>query len=85
MKKKSLLDLKKFFLIFFAAALEAKEKCGRLHRDISINNIILVRKDGELRIGILIDWELSCRSDRPDGHRNYARSVSVLSFDFDAF
>lgn len=65
------------------AALEAEEKCGRLHRDISINNIVLVKKGGEVRIGILIDWELSCKSDRPGGPRNYVRSVSAKFLRFE--
>ena len=43
-----------------SAALEAFKLNNRLHRDISVGNIILVRKgNGEWREGILIDWEMS--------------------------
>ena len=42
--------------------IDAKEKYGRIHRDISVDNIILVRKKkGERRTGILVDWELSTK------------------------
>ena len=60
------------------AALEAFIKRGRLHRDISIGNIVLVRKNGEIRrIGFLIDWELSCSTGKNRSARDYARSVRV--------
>ena len=42
------------------AIIDAKKKCNRIHRDISMDNIILVRKEkGRDRKGILVDWELS--------------------------
>ncbi len=37
---------------------------SRLHRDISVGNIILVRDRGaDVRRGVLVDWETSCRVD----------------------
>jgi hypothetical protein len=43
-----------------SAILDAYRK-HRLHRDISIGNILLVRKEGHHeRSGVLIDWEYSC-------------------------
>ena len=45
---------------FLQAIIDAKKKCNRIHRDISMDNIILVRKEkGRDRKGILVDWELS--------------------------
>ena len=40
---------------------DAVAKASRLHRDISVGNILLVR-DGDLpwRRGYLIDWDASC-------------------------
>ena len=41
--------------------MDAYEKAGTLHRDVSLGNIILARlKEGAERVGYLIDWELSC-------------------------
>ena len=37
---------------------------SRLHRDISIGNILLVKeRDRDIRRGYLIDWECSCNVD----------------------
>ncbi len=37
---------------------------SRLHRDISVGNILLVREEGrDVRRGVLVDWETSCRVD----------------------
>lgn len=55
--------------------------CKRLHRDISLDNIILVKKRGKWRIGIVVDWELSNRIGRSGKARNYARSVSIAGPD----
>lgn len=51
---------------------EALEKCNRLHHDISVGNIILIReldKDGN-RIfrAELIDWELSSKASAMAEH-----------------
>ncbi|RDX40250.1 hypothetical protein OH76DRAFT_375968 [Lentinus brumalis] len=37
----------------------AWEKCGILHRDISVGNILLYYVDGPRRIGLLADWDLA--------------------------
>ena len=59
------------------AIIEALEKCGRLHRDISLDNIILIwNSEIGRRIGILIDWELSTEADDDGVARDYDRSVS---------
>ena len=59
------------------AAWEAFKRCERLHRDISINNIILVRRNNAWRIGFLVDWELSCKANSNAAPRGYNRSVGV--------
>ncbi|KAI0366917.1 hypothetical protein BV20DRAFT_1055249 [Pilatotrama ljubarskyi] len=52
----------------FHAMRDALEKDSRIHRDISLGNIILVReRAGERRRGYLIDWETSSRVDE-EGH-----------------
>ena len=36
-----------------------------LHRDLSLGNIILYKlPDRAIRVGYLIDWELSCKTDK---------------------
>ena len=58
------------------AIIDAKEKCKRVHRDISVDNIILVRKEkGEDRRGILVDWELSTELDSDGRVGDKDRSV----------
>ena len=55
----------------------AYEYNRRLHRDVSLDNIILVRnRDSGEREGRLVDWEFSTieKPDRPG--RDYFRSVS---------
>ncbi|KAI0330527.1 hypothetical protein GY45DRAFT_750263 [Cubamyces sp. BRFM 1775] len=48
----------------FRAMRDALEKDARIHRDISPNNIILVREEeGAARKGYLVDWESSSRVD----------------------
>ncbi|TFK89719.1 hypothetical protein K466DRAFT_597544 [Polyporus arcularius HHB13444] len=48
----------------FHAMKDALDKGSRLHRDISIGNIILVREpDRRIRRGYLVDWETSCEVD----------------------
>lgn len=55
------------------------ERINRLHRDISVGNIVLVRKgDGELRTGILIDWEKSSIADEYGSARDNDRGVSLI-------
>ncbi len=44
-----------------AAMSDARIKDYRLHRDISIGNVILVAESGrDVRRGYLIDWDASC-------------------------
>ena len=43
---------------------DALVKDSRIHRDISIGNIILVKEtDSPVRRGYLVDWETSCKVD----------------------
>ena len=60
------------------AAWEAFKKCRRLHRDISVNNIILVKKDNEWRDGILIDWEISTKAGESCKADDHERNVSGI-------
>lgn len=43
----------------------AAYKNGVLHRDISINNILLTRVNGSVK-GKLMDWDLSVKLERDD-------------------
>ncbi|KAH9946414.1 uncharacterized protein BXZ73DRAFT_37757 [Epithele typhae] len=44
------------------AADVVRTKESRLHRDVSVGNIVLVKEaDSEIRRGYLIDWEMSCK------------------------
>ncbi|GBE84773.1 hypothetical protein BKA93DRAFT_824938 [Sparassis latifolia] len=48
---------------------------SRLHRDISLSNIILVMDPmTRIRRGYLIDWELSCLINNTGGTRDYRRT-----------
>lgn len=68
-------------LMSSAAIIAAYEKCQRLHRDVSLDNIILYRsKKGERRRGVLIDWEFSVPVSREGKARDYHRSVSCFYF-----
>ncbi|EIW53531.1 uncharacterized protein TRAVEDRAFT_74821 [Trametes versicolor FP-101664 SS1] len=52
----------------FHAMRDALDKDSRLHRDLSVGNIILVKETGSTtRKGYLIDWEASSRIDS-EGH-----------------
>ncbi|KAH8115724.1 hypothetical protein DFH11DRAFT_1702549 [Phellopilus nigrolimitatus] len=68
----------------YEALIDAHEKCNRLHRDISLNNVILVR-DPETgrRRGILIDWEVSTVADNGTA-RDYNRSGTWAFMSADA-
>ncbi|KAH8115742.1 hypothetical protein DFH11DRAFT_1854205 [Phellopilus nigrolimitatus] len=59
----------------YEALIDAYIKCHMLHRDVSVNNVILVRDPvtGRRR-GILIDWELSTLADDNGQARDYHRS-----------
>ena len=59
--------------------LDANQLCQRLHRDISANNIILVRDPTTgVRRGVAIDWELSIKTAWPKV-ANYTISVSEVT------
>lgn len=59
---------------------DALEKDSRLHRDISVGNILLVKERGsETRRGYLIDWEASSRVDGDGRSLCPYRMVSTLS------
>ncbi|KAH8115731.1 hypothetical protein DFH11DRAFT_1301613 [Phellopilus nigrolimitatus] len=61
----------------FEALIDAHEICKILHRDVSPNNIILVKDPATgRRRGILIDWELSTVADSNGEARDHNRSVS---------
>ena len=46
---------------------DAFAKDRRLHRDLSVGNVILVKENGSnIRRGYLIDWESSCEVDASD-------------------
>ncbi|KAH9849497.1 hypothetical protein C2E23DRAFT_737101 [Lenzites betulinus] len=48
----------------FTAMRDALEKDARIHRDLSVGNIVLVKEPGRrIRRGYLIDWESSARID----------------------
>ena len=58
----------------------SKTKCKRVHRDISVDNIILVRKErGEDRRGILVDWELSTEIGSDGRVKDKDRSVRLFA------
>lgn len=61
-----------------SAMRDASSKTSRLHRDISIGNIILVKEPGrETRRGYLIDWETSSPLDSEGRSLDKNRTVSV--------
>lgn len=58
---------------------DALAKDSRLHRDISVANIILVQEaDRDVRRGYLIDWDASCRVDDAGDALEEGRAVSPL-------
>ena len=61
---------------------DALQKDQRIwHRDLSLDNIILVKEpDSPIRRGYLIDWESSCRVDESGLAVEFGRTVDVLRF-----
>ena len=56
---------------------DASDKVSRIHRDISVGNIILVQEvDGSPRKGYLIDWETSDKVDENGHGFDRVRTVS---------
>ena len=57
---------------------DAFAKDSRIHRDLSVRNIILVQVgDSSARRGYLIDWESSCKVDDSGDAVETGRAVSV--------
>ena len=57
---------------------DALKKDSRIHRDISVGNIVLVKeKDSAIRRGYLIDWETSCKVDDDGAATEVGRVVSI--------
>ncbi|RDX49876.1 hypothetical protein OH76DRAFT_1482696 [Lentinus brumalis] len=64
----------------FTAMRDALAKDARIHRDISVGNIILVKEsDRAVRRGYLIDWEASCRID-DKGNARLSGRVGTWAF-----
>ncbi len=61
-----------------AAMRDALAKDSRLHRDISVGNIVLVQEEGDVRRGYLVDWDASCRIDDAGFALEEGRAVSAL-------
>ena len=57
----------------------------RIHRDVSIGNVILVKERGrEVRRGCLVDWETSIRVDESGHALEAGRAVSFLTTSYSA-
>ena len=57
---------------------DALAKGSRLHRDISVGNIILVaERDRTVRRGYLVDWETSSKVDDTGMACHVGRTVSI--------
>lgn len=55
---------------------DAHSHASRLHRDISLGNIVLVREQGHtLRRGYLVDWDASCETNDLGQAANAGRAV----------
>ncbi|RPD54644.1 hypothetical protein L227DRAFT_555970 [Lentinus tigrinus ALCF2SS1-6] len=64
----------------FQAMKDAVRRCYRLHRDVSIGNIILVKEAGnDVRKGYLIDWDASILADE-EGRGVEAGRTGTWSF-----
>ena len=60
--------------------MDAHSKARTLHRDLSVGNIILYRvPDKPVRVGYLIDWELSCKVDKATVPDNVLMASSCTS------
>ena len=64
--------------IALAAMRDALAKDSRIHRDLSVGNIILVKRPGDAtRSGYLIDWETSDRVDEQGKALHVGRAVGL--------
>jgi len=62
------------------AVMDAHSRANTLHRNLSPDNIILLRLPGkQIRVGYLINWELSCKTDRVTV-RNHVLTVGSFMF-----
>ena len=59
--------------------LDAHAHASRLHRDISIGNIVLVREqNSSVRKGHLVDWDASCDTDDAGKALDVGRVVRIM-------
>ena len=59
--------------------LDAHAHASRLHRDISIGNIVLVREqNSSIRKGYLVDWDASCKTDDAGKALDVGRVVRII-------
>lgn len=59
---------------------DARSKDSRIHRDISVGNIVLVKEPGQdIRRGYLIDWEASISVDAAGESMHPGRAVRPFS------
>ncbi|KAI0823291.1 hypothetical protein BC628DRAFT_1325485 [Trametes gibbosa] len=64
----------------FTAMRDALTKAARIHCDLSVGNIVLVKESGrDIRRGYLIDWEASTKVDS-DGYAEHAGRVGTWDF-----
>ncbi len=69
------------FLMPSLAMKDARTLANRLHRDISVGNIILVRDHpGSVRKGYLIDWEVSSEVDDSGTSLDAGRMVCCINY-----
>lgn len=68
------------FISLCVAMRDALAKDSRLHRDVSVGNIVLVQENGKIRRGYLVDWDASCRVDDSGHALEEGRAVSVSGF-----
>ncbi|KAH9849520.1 hypothetical protein C2E23DRAFT_737111 [Lenzites betulinus] len=65
----------------FKAMCSALNKASRIHRDLSVGNIILVREPGQsIRRGYLIDWESSDLADGVNGIAEHSGRAGTWEF-----
>ena len=63
-----------------AAMIDAYRLDSRIHRDISLGNIVLTKEPGRnTRRGVLIDWEVSSKVDENGESCDRQRMVSLTS------
>ncbi len=74
------LNLLVTYIYLLIAMADARNKASRIHRDLSMGNIMLVAEEGRTsRRGYLIDWEASCEVDDTGASVHTDRPVSPIS------